>query len=139
MNRSTNYNFYLPENSDYRDVSAFNYNFTTIDTELNTQNNRSAVSLILDTGYTLTTSGSLPYSCSWSGHTAMFIGYGNYGNLGDTAIVPTSEFNETSDGHAVILEYANNTIQVYKNGTTGVYIATTAGLNNGRVRIWALG
>lgn len=34
MNRSTNYNFYLPENSDYRDVSAFNYNFTTIDTNL---------------------------------------------------------------------------------------------------------
>ena len=34
MNRSTNYNFYLPENSDYRDISAFNYNFTAIDTEL---------------------------------------------------------------------------------------------------------
>lgn len=34
MNRSTNYNFYLPENSDYRDVSALTYNFTVIDTEL---------------------------------------------------------------------------------------------------------
>lgn len=34
MNRSTNYNFYLPENSDYRDVSQFNYNFETIDSAL---------------------------------------------------------------------------------------------------------
>ena len=31
MNRSTNYNLYLPENSDYRDISQLNYNFSTID------------------------------------------------------------------------------------------------------------
>ena len=34
MDRSTNYNFYLPGNGDYRDVSQFNYNFETIDTQL---------------------------------------------------------------------------------------------------------
>ena len=31
MNRSTNLNLYLPENSDYRDVSQLTYNFETID------------------------------------------------------------------------------------------------------------
>lgn len=34
MNRSTNFNLYLPENSDYRDISQFSWNFETIDTEL---------------------------------------------------------------------------------------------------------
>lgn len=34
MNRSTNYNFYLPESSDYIAVSQLNYNFETIDTVL---------------------------------------------------------------------------------------------------------
>ena len=32
MNRSTNYNLYLPETSDYRDVSQLTYNFSTLDT-----------------------------------------------------------------------------------------------------------
>lgn len=34
MNRSTNYNFYLPGSGDYRDVSQLNYNFETIDSSL---------------------------------------------------------------------------------------------------------
>ncbi len=40
MNRSTNYNFYLPGNSDYRDVNQFNYNFEIIDSELHTHNGK---------------------------------------------------------------------------------------------------
>ena len=40
MNRSTNFNFYLPENSDYRDVSQLTYNFDTIDTQLAATNGR---------------------------------------------------------------------------------------------------
>ena len=36
MNRSTNYNFYLPESSDIIQVSQFDYNFETIDTNLKT-------------------------------------------------------------------------------------------------------
>lgn len=32
MNRSTNLNMYLPENSDYRDVSQLTYNFEALDT-----------------------------------------------------------------------------------------------------------
>lgn len=34
MNRSTNFNFYLPENTDPIDVNDFNYNFEQIDEEI---------------------------------------------------------------------------------------------------------
>lgn len=34
MRRSTNLNLYLPDNSDYRDVSQLSYNFETIDDEV---------------------------------------------------------------------------------------------------------
>ena len=39
MNRSTNYNLYLPETSDYRDVSQLTWNFDTLDDTIATLTN----------------------------------------------------------------------------------------------------
>ena len=63
MNRSTNLNLYLPENSDYRDVSQLTYNFSTLDTEAgkfsptvyegsSIGSNQNSGSLNTDTAYT---------------------------------------------------------------------------------------
>lgn len=43
MQRSTNYTFYLPENSDYRDISVLNWNFNKIDSELAKTNSDIAI------------------------------------------------------------------------------------------------
>ena len=43
MNRSDNYNLYLPESSDYRDVSQLTWNFETLDDVVATRTNYKTV------------------------------------------------------------------------------------------------
>lgn len=109
MNRSTNYNFYLPENSDYRDVSQFVYNFETIDSAMYPivfGSSSKTVAANLDDSWEVSVpNDGLPHLCKISAQYGAVFGYitrysTNYG------VASLSRY----DGHTYLYYLNNGTV-----------------------------
>jgi len=69
---------------------------------------------------------------------------GNYGNVYDAKVIPTSYFNTTTTGTRIILTMMTktagivNTAEIYKNGNNAVYVTFSVASTIHRVIIYGV-
>lgn len=104
--------------------------------------NSNAITLV-DTEYPNTTDAR-SYSCNWKEYRYLIMTIGNFGNVYDAKVIPTSYFNTTSTGTRIFLTMMTktagivNTAEVYKNGNNAVYVTFSVASTLHRVVIYGV-
>lgn len=77
-------------------------------------------------------------SINWSDYVFLVIGTGEYANIRESMVVPTTYFNDTTAGTRIILTWNSSIIQIYKNTNTSINISTSTLSSNQTLRIYGL-
>lgn len=105
--------------------------------ELNS-NIASATTLLTTTSAITTTETSYNLSEDYRNYLFLMIDIGDYNNILNSIVIPSSEFDNTTNGRRPILylpTISNNAASVYKNTTKSVYIVSSASSFDSKYRI----